>query len=67
MTDYVHSETELLHKLTPNVPITTNLMEYFPGLDYHYLQKELDFVCWDSYPTGAARPQHHDDLCHDRV
>ena len=50
MTDYVHSETELLHKLTPNVPITTNLMEYFPGLDYHYLQKELDFVCWDSYP-----------------
>ena len=41
-------------RVTPNVPITTNLMEYFPGLDYHYLQKELDFVCWDSYPTGAA-------------
>ena len=50
MMDYVHSETAILRKRTPNVPITTNLMEYFPGLDYHKLQRELDFVCWDSYP-----------------
>lgn len=50
MTDYVHHEASLLRKLTPNVPITTNMMEYFPGLDYHVLQQELDLVSWDSYP-----------------
>lgn len=54
MMDYVHSETAILRKRTPNVPITTNLMEYFPGLDYHKLQRELDFVCWDSYPHWGA-------------
>lgn len=50
MTDYVHSEVALLRQLTPGVPITTNLMEYFPLLDYHTLQTELDLVSWDSYP-----------------
>ena len=49
MMDYVHSETAILRKRTPNVPITTNLMEYFPGLDYHKLQKAV--------PADGKHPQ----------
>jgi beta-galactosidase len=34
--------------------ITHNLMASFTHLDYHDLVRPLDFVCWDSYPTGYA-------------
>ncbi|MBN1316331.1 MAG: beta-galactosidase [Anaerolineales bacterium] len=34
--------------------ITTNLMGNFTDLDYHALARPLDFICWDSYPTGYA-------------
>ncbi|MFP4344648.1 MAG: beta-galactosidase [Anaerolineales bacterium] len=34
--------------------ITHNLMASFTQLDYHDLVRPLDFVCWDSYPTGYA-------------
>jgi len=34
--------------------ITTNFLGDFADLDYHALARPLDFVCWDSYPTGYA-------------
>jgi len=34
--------------------ITTNFMGTFPDLNYHALANPLDFVSWDSYPTGNA-------------
>lgn len=34
--------------------ITTNFMGNFTDLDYHALARPLDFVTWDSYPTGHA-------------
>lgn len=34
--------------------ITHNLMGAFPDLDYHDLSRPLDFVTWDSYPTGHS-------------
>lgn len=37
--------------------ITHNLMGNFPDLDYHDLGRSLDFVTWDSYPTGYAEVQ----------
>ena len=33
-----------------DLPATTNLMQFFDGIDYGRLQKELDVVSWDSYP-----------------
>jgi len=35
-------------------PITTNFMGNYPDLNYHDLAKPLDWVTWDSYPTGYA-------------
>ena len=34
-----------------DLPVTTNLMYYFQGLDYFTFVRDLDIVSWDSYPT----------------
>jgi beta-galactosidase len=51
MTDYMKSEINILKKLTPAIPVTTNFMQMYGGLDYHVMAKELDVVSWDSYPA----------------
>lgn len=50
-TDYMKSEIDIIRKRTPNIPITTNFMQLFPGLDYRIMAKELDVISWDSYPV----------------
>lgn len=50
MTDYMKSEIDYLRRQTPNLPITTNYMMLYPGLDYRVMSKELDVISWDSYP-----------------
>lgn len=51
MTDYMKSEIQLLKELTPEIPVTTNFMGLYGGLDYRVMAKELDVVSWDSYPA----------------
>lgn len=48
---FMRNEIAPLRELTPNIPITTNLMGFFPGLNYQKLARELDVVSWDSYPV----------------
>lgn len=50
MTDYMKHEISIIKKATPDIPVTTNFMQMYYGLDYRVLAKELDVVCWDSYP-----------------
>jgi len=33
-----------------DLPVTTNFMEFFNGLNYFKVAKEIDVVSWDSYP-----------------
>jgi beta-galactosidase len=49
--DFMHSETAPLKHITPNVPVTTNFMGTFPGINYWRLAPALDVVSWDSYPS----------------
>lgn len=55
--DFYKNEIVPLRELTPNVPITTNLMSDNPsftpfrGLDYSKFAKELDVISWDAYPA----------------
>lgn len=49
--DFLDVEAEPLRRITPDIPITTNLMEMYPGIDYRELSKHIDFVSWDNYPT----------------
>lgn len=39
-----------LKERTPQIPVTTNFMKEYDGLDYHKMQQPLDVVSWDSYP-----------------
>lgn len=48
-------ESAPLRRITPSIPITTNFMGVFHGLDYYKLAKELDVISWDSYPSYHDR------------
>ncbi len=48
--DFFLNEIKPLKEITPDIPVTTNLMGTYPGLDYWKLAKELDVVSWDNYP-----------------
>jgi len=50
------AEAAVLREVTPNIPITTNLMGSFKTLDYHKWAREMDIVSWDSYPGKDAPP-----------
>lgn len=49
-------EAEAVKKVTPHIPVTTNFMEFYKGLDYQKWAKHMDFVSWDSYPSPDATP-----------
>lgn len=44
-------ERDELKRITPDVPVTTNLMGFYPELDYFEWAREMDVVSWDSYPS----------------
>lgn len=48
--DFLSQEVKVLKAITPDVPVTTNFMEFYSGLDYKKLAKEIDVISWDSYP-----------------
>lgn len=48
--NFMKNEIEPLRRLTPDLPITTNFMNRFSGLDYSKFNDVIDFACWDSYP-----------------
>lgn len=50
VSDFCAHEIKPLRAVNPDLPVTTNFMEYFYDYDYWQLAKEIDFVCWDSYP-----------------
>ncbi|TCW37995.1 beta-galactosidase [Thermohydrogenium kirishiense] len=56
--DFFKNEIVPLKELTPNVPITTNFMGTFPGLNYWKFAKYLDVISWDSYPTWHGNEEN---------
>lgn len=50
MTDYMKWEISVLREVKADIPVTTNFMKNYDGLDYREMAKELDMVSWDSYP-----------------
>lgn len=52
--DFMTAEIEPLKRLTPHLPITTNLMGTYAGLDSFKFQPVLDVASFDSYPQWGA-------------
>jgi beta-galactosidase len=48
--DFYKNEIAPLRELTPGIPVTTNFMGTYTGLDYWKFAEELDVVSWDNYP-----------------
>lgn len=57
-------EYEAIKKITPSIPITTNLMGTFKPLDYFKWAEHMDIVSWDNYPQ-LTDPMYKTALRHD--
>lgn len=45
-------EYDAIRAITPDIPITTNLMGTYQPLDYQMWGKYMDFISWDNYPAN---------------
>ncbi|MEX0775451.1 MAG: beta-galactosidase [Phycisphaeraceae bacterium] len=54
-TDFMRNEVKPLKEITPDVPVTTNMMGTCPDNDYWKLATACDVVSWDAYPEWSAR------------
>lgn len=57
-------EYRAIKEITPQIPVTTNLIGTFKPLDYFKWAKHLDWVSWDNYPS-AKDPIGKTALRHD--
>lgn len=44
-------EYDAIKNITPDIPITTNMMGFYQNLDYQMWGKYIDVISWDNYPT----------------
>jgi beta-galactosidase len=58
--DFCKHEIEPLRKLNPEIPVTTNLMELFNGLNYWKFKEVLDVISWDNYPMWHGNEDNSD-------
>jgi len=62
--DCYRLEYDAVHAITPDIPITTNLMGNYPDLDYQMWARYMDFISWDNYPANDT-PIEETALRHD--
>ena len=55
--DFMRHEIASLREWAPDLPVTTNLMGTYPGLDYFRIAADLDVISWDSYPSWHGSGQ----------
>ncbi|WP_342438462.1 beta-galactosidase [Paenibacillus sp. FSL L8-0436] len=57
-------EYNAIKEHSTNIPVTTNLMGFYPELDYFEWAKHLDVISWDNYPS-LDTPVSHTAMTHD--
>jgi beta-galactosidase len=50
------NERDIIRSITPDIPITTNLMGTYKPLDYRRWAREMDVISWDCYPRPNQTP-----------
>ncbi len=48
---FYENEIAPLREITPDIPITTNFMKMYDGIDYQKFASHLDLISWDNYPA----------------
>lgn len=56
MLECFNIEKDIVKRITPDIPVTTNLMGAYKHLDYQKWAKDMDFISWDNYPAYDAVP-----------
>jgi beta-galactosidase len=56
MLECFKSERDAIRQCSTNIPITTNMMNSYPELDYRTWAKEVDVIAWDCYPGPHEQP-----------
>ena len=56
--NFMNHEIAAVRSYNSSIPVTTNFMYYFNGLNYFKFKNDIDIVSWDSYPVWHKR----DDL-----
>lgn len=54
--EFFLNEANELRRISPHVPVTTNLMGPYEPLDYSVLAPHVDYVSYDSYPGISSIP-----------
>ena len=55
--DFMKEEIAAVRQAAPHLPVTTNMMPGYYGLDYQKFAEHLDVISWDNYPSWNA-PDH---------
>jgi len=56
--NFMNHEIAAVRPYNKDIPVTTNFMYYFNGLNYFKFKNDVDIVSWDNYPQWHKR----DDL-----
>ncbi|AZN40062.1 beta-galactosidase [Paenibacillus albus] len=57
-------EYDAIKAITPDLPVTTNLMGTYKPLDYFKWAKHMDIIAWDNYPSMDT-PTSYTSMTHD--
>ncbi len=49
--DFMKAEVAPLKEANPALPVTTNMMGFYPGLNYFKFRDVSDVISWDNYPS----------------
>ncbi|QAA31549.1 beta-galactosidase [Clostridium manihotivorum] len=49
--EFYSKECETVKKYSTDIPVTTNMMEFFQCLDYFKFKDYVDIISWDAYPS----------------
>ncbi|WP_160692176.1 beta-galactosidase [Clostridium sp. C2-6-12] len=60
--EFYKNEIAPIREITSNIPVTTNFMGTYAGLDYFKFSKEVDITSWDCYPTWHDNFQSTSEL-----
>lgn len=59
--DFMVQEAAPLREITPEMPIATNMMGVYDGLNPWKVAPNVDLISWDSYPEFARQPMGWDN------
>lgn len=56
--DFMKAEIAPLREVCPDIPVTTNMMGYYDGLNYFKFKDVCDVISWDNYPLWHSEGEN---------